>query len=579
MKKKYVMNFLSIMLIITLILYTVINLIICGNKSFAAINQTQSTDINSIDSNKYPQIKEMLQTLKSQHPNWNFKILYTDIDWNEAIANEYTGHKSKPRNLAPANNSNYDSTWRCAVCGDITYDNGNWYCASEAALAYMMDPRNSANYSDIFQFMQLSYADCNRDSIKKMASNTFLNNDSYINTLIDSAKKYNVNPYYLVGRILQEQSKNGSALSDGKGYNGQYVGYYNVFNIGASGNGKNTIILNGLKRAQAKGWNSIEKAITGGTEVIAESYISKGQDTLYFQKFDVENSDGNLYWHQYMQNILAAQSEGSTLRKTFESAGAVDANYTFIIPLYKNMPVTKAVRPSESNTPATTDLVKVNVNKTLSLRSGASKSFSKVGTLYKDEIITRISKASTKVDGTYWDYVMKSDGTKGYAARETYDYEPEYKLYLVPVNQNNNTTPAQPENNQSVVKNDKVKVNKDSHQVITVPNATGNDFANLIGGNVTVKNASGQVMGLNDKLATGCTINDTYSVAVLGDVNGDGEIKATDYMTIKNYIMGTKNLSDVQKNAADVNQDGNIKATDYMTIKNYIMGTSKINIK
>ena len=579
MKKKYVMNFLSIMLIITLILYTVINLIICGNKSFAAINQTQSTDINSIDSNKYPQIKEMLQTLKSQHPNWNFKILYTDIDWNEAIANEYVGHNEKPRNLAPANNSKYDSTWRCAVCGNTTYDNGNWYCASEAALAYMMDPRNSANYSDVFQFMQLSYADCSTASIKKMASNTFLNNDSYINTLIDAAKKYNVNPYYLVGRILQEQSKNGSALSDGKGYNGQYVGYYNVFNIGASGNGKNTIILNGLKRAQAKGWNSIEKAITGGTEVIAESYISKGQDTLYFQKFDVENSDGNLYWHQYMQNILAAQSEGSTLRKTFESAGAVDANYTFIIPLYKNMPVTKAVRPSESNTPATTDLVKVNVNKTLSLRSGASKSFSKVGTLYKDEIITRISKASTKVDGTYWDYVMKSDGTKGYAARETYDYEPEYKLYLVPVNQNNNTTPAQPENNQSVVKNDKVKVNKDSHQVITVPNATGNDFANLIGGNVTVKNASGQVMGLNDKLATGCTINDTYSVAVLGDVNGDGEIKATDYMTIKNYIMGTKNLSDVQKNAADVNQDGNIKATDYMTIKNYIMGTSKINIK
>ena len=579
MKKKYVMNFLSIMLIITLILYTVINLIICGNKSFAAINQTQSTDINSIDSNKYPQIKEMLQTLKSQHPNWNFKILYTDIDWNEAIANEYVGHNDKPRNLAPANNSKYDSTWRCAVCGNTTYDNGNWYCASEAALAYMMDPRNSANYSDVFQFMQLSYADCSTASIKKMASNTFLNNDSYINTLIDAAKKYNVNPYYLVGRILQEQSKNGSALSDGKGYNGQYVGYYNVFNIGASGNGKNTIILNGLKRAQAKGWNSIEKAITGGTEVIAESYISKGQDTLYFQKFDVENSDGNLYWHQYMQNILAAQSEGSTLRKTFESAGAVDANYTFIIPLYKNMPVTKAVRPSESNTPATTDLVKVNVNKTLSLRSGASKSFSKVGTLYKDEIITRISKASTKVDGTYWDYVMKSDGTKGYAARETYDYEPEYKLYLVPVNPNNNTTPTQPENNQSVVKNDKVKVNKDSHQVITVPNATGNDFANLIGENVTVKNASGQVMGLNDKLATGCTINDTYSVAVLGDVNGDGEIKATDYMTIKNYIMGTKNLSDVQKNAADVNQDGNIKATDYMTIKNYIMETSKINIK
>ncbi len=510
MKKKYVMNFLSIMLIITLILYTVINLIICGNKSFAAINQTQSTDINSIDSNKYPQIKEMLQTLKSQHPNWNFKILYTDIDWNEAIANEYVGHNDKPRNLAPANNSKYDSTWRCAVCGNTTYDNGNWYCASEAALAYMMDPRNSANYSDVFQFMQLSYADCSTASIKKMASNTFLNNDSYINTLIDAAKKYNVNPYYLVGRILQEQSKNGSALSDGKGYNGQYVGYYNVFNIGASGNGKDTIILNGLKRAQAKGWNSIEKAITGGTEVIAESYISKGQDTLYFQKFDVENSDGNLYWHQYMQNILAAQSEGSTLRKTFESAGAVDANYTFIIPLYKNMPVTKAVRPSESNTPATTDLVKINVNKTLSLRSGASKSFSKVGTLYKDEIITRISKASTKVDGTYWDYVMKSDGTKGYAARETYDYEPEYKLYLVPVNQNNNTTPAQPENNQ----------------------------------NTSIVN---------------------------GDITCDGKVDSMDMYYVIQYILGNMQLNDNQKKAIDLNNDGKIDSMDMYLIIQIIL--------
>lgn len=570
MKKKYTMKFLSTIIIITIILYTSINLIICENKSFATINQTQSTDINSIDSNKYPQIKEMLQTLKSQHPNWNFKILYTDIDWNEAIANEYTGHKSKPRNLAPANNSNYDSTWRCAVCGDITYDNGNWYCASEAALAYMMDPRNSANYSDIFQFMQLSYADCNVSTIKKMASNTFLNNDSYINTLIDSAKKYNVNPYYLVGRILQEQSKNGSALSDGKGYNGQYVGYYNVFNIGASGNGKDTIILNGLKKAQSKRWDSIEKSIAGGTEVIAESYISKGQDTLYFQKFDVENSDGNLYWHQYMQNILAAQSEGSTLRKTFESAGAVDANYTFIIPLYKNMPATKTVRPSESNTPATTDLVKVNVNKTLTLRSGASKSSSKVDTLYKDEIITRISKASTKVDGTYWDYVMKSDGTKGYAARETYDYESEYKLYLVPVNQN--TTPTQPDGSQNV------KIDNTNKEIAITPSASFDEIKNAVGNNITIKNKKGEIVTDSNKISTGSIVNDEYVIIKKGDANADGVVNTFDYIRIMNYIMGNKTLSEDEKLAADANADGKVNSFDYIRIMNYIMGNKKIEL-
>ena len=568
--QKKVIRLLSILILTTIISYSIINLIICGNKAFATINQTESTDINSIDSNKYPQIKEMLQTLKSQHTNWNFKILYTDIDWNEAIANEYVGHNEKPRNLAPANNSKYDSTWRCAVCGDKKYDNGNWYCASEAALAYMMDPRNSTNYSDIFQFMQLSYADCNRDSIKKMASNTFLNNDSYINTLIDAAKKYNVNPYYLVGRILQEQGKNGSVLSDGKGYNGQYVGYYNVFNLGASGNGKDTVILNGLKKAKSKGWDSIEKSIAGGTEIIAESYISKGQNTLYFQKFDVENSDGNLYWHQYMQNILAAQSEGSTLRKTFERAGAVDANYTFIIPLYKNMPATKAVRPSESNTPVTIDLVKVNVNKTLSLRSGASKSFSKVGTLYKDEIITRISKTSTKVDGTYWDYVMKSDGTKGYAARETYDYESEYKLYLVPVNQN--TTPTQPDGSQNV------KIDNTNKEIAITPSASFDEIKNAVGNNITIKNKKGEIVTDSNKISTGSIVNDEYVIIKKGDANADGVVNTFDYIRIMNYIMGNKTLSEDEKLAADANADGKVNSFDYIRIMNYIMGNKKIEL-
>ena len=36
---------------------------ILGNKALA-INQTETNDINSIDSNQYPQIKEMLQKIK-----------------------------------------------------------------------------------------------------------------------------------------------------------------------------------------------------------------------------------------------------------------------------------------------------------------------------------------------------------------------------------------------------------------------------------------------------------------------------------------------------------------------------------
>ena len=500
--KKIIKKLLIILILI--ISYIVIN-IISGNDRFSAfaVNQTVSTDINSIDSNQYPQIKEMLQTLKSQHPNWNFKILYTDIKWNEAIANEYVGHNAKPRNLITSTDSRYTGEWICKICGDKKYDSG-LHCASESALAYMMDPRNSTNYSDIFQFMQLSDADCNVQTLRAMVAGTFLNNDSYINTIIDSAKKYNVNAYYIVARILQEQGKNGSTLSSGKGHNGQYVGYYNVFNMGASGNGKNNIILNGLKSAQSYGWNSMEKSIAGGTEIIAKDYISKGQNTLYFQKFDVENSDGKLYWHQYMQNILAAQNEGQTLRKTFESVGSADANYTFIIPVYKNMPKTASPRPStsSSNIPTTTDLVRVNVTNTLYLRAEPGTSSDKVGIVYKVEIITRLNKATEKIGGTYWDYVMKADGTKGYAARETKEGESGYKLYLVPVSQD---TPSEPDNNENVVN---------------------------------------------------------------GDITGDGKVDSMDMYYIIQYILGNIQLDENQKKSIDLNTDGKIDSMDmYLMIQ------------
>jgi len=134
-----------------------------------------------------------LQELRKKHPNWKFKILYTDIEWNSAIANEYVGHGGSPRNLVPANNSNYEGEWICKACGkDKLYDSGKWHCASEAAIAYMLDPRNSTNNSDIFQFMELTYNGCNMETIKTMVSNTFLNNESCINAIVSAAQKYNV---------------------------------------------------------------------------------------------------------------------------------------------------------------------------------------------------------------------------------------------------------------------------------------------------------------------------------------------------------------------------------------------------
>ena len=567
---------------ILLILYIIINLIF-GNISFA-VNQTTTNDFNSIDSNTYPQIKEMIQELKNQYPNWNFEILYTDINWTDAIANEYVGHGSSPRNLVPANNINYDRDWICNVCGEQTYDSGKWYCASEAAIAYMMDPRNSLNYSDIFQFMQLSYTDCNYERIYAMVEGTFLQNS--VNVIIDSAQKYDVNAYYIVARLLQEQGKNGSTLTAGNGYNGQYEGYYNAFNIGANGNGKENVILNGLATAQSYEWTSLDSSIIGGTEIIAKRYIARGQNTLYFQKFDVENSDGNLYWHQYMQNILAAQKEGQTLRNTFEDIDAINASYMFIIPVYKNMPLSASQRPSSTSspsnpvnpdTPTTSDMVRVNVTGSLYLREEPSKNSEKIDKVYKDEIVTRLVKATEKVDGTYWDYVMKANGSRGYAARETYDTEPNYKLYLVPVEDENPSTPEVPDD-EAVIRNDKVKINTVTNNVTTVPGATVQDFSNLIGKDVTAKNSNGDVLNTDAKLSTGFVINDEYTVAVLGDVNGDGETTALDAAIILRYTVNQYNMTEVQKNAGDLANSNNPTALDAAKILRYTVGQYNINI-
>ncbi len=70
-----------------------------------------------------------------------------------------------------------------------------------------------------------------------------------------------------------------------------------------------------------------------------------------------------------------------------------------------------------------------------------------------------------------------------------------------------------------------------------------------------------------------------YVVVVKGDVNGDGLIYATDYVKIKNHIMGKTKLEGAYLKAADINNDNNIYATDYVRIKNYIMGKGTIEQK
>ena len=569
-----------ILIIIFILTFAIINLIMM--KPVQAVTQIRSTDIDKIDEQKYPGIKQRVQDLQSKHPNWNFKVLYTVLDWNEVIVNEYVGHGESPRNLVPVGSS-FTGEWICESCtANRTYDNGNWHCASKIALQYMIDPRNSINNSDIFQFMELTYQECTFENIKAMVGGTFLENDSYINAILEAGKKHNVSPYYVVALAIQEQGSSGSSTISGN-YSG-YEGYYNIFNINASGNDKKTIITRALTYAKEKGWDTLEKAIDGGIEKISTSYIARGQDTLYLQKFDVDNLDEKLYWHQYQQNIMAAQNEGVTIRKTFEEINSIDSAYTFVIPIYENMSQEISKKPQKDIGIDTSDAeqVRLNVNTSINLR--ATPNGEVIGLLYANEIVLRLEKSTEKQNNTYWDKVMKTDGTIGYVARETYDYEPEYKLYLIPIEDeeaeenSGDQTPEEPENPDTEANelpstsNEKIKVNTQDKQVTILPETTIQEVIELVGKDIKVTDKNGNELEKESVLGTGSKINDTYTVVMLGDVNGDAKLSPTDYVFIKNHIMQTKELeNEIDKKAADMNDDQKISPTDYVWIKNYIM--------
>ena len=293
---------------------------------------------NNLNESQYPGYKELIDTLRENHPNWSFTLFYTKLDWNEVIENEgHSDNRTSPLNLIP-DSSEYPEDWKCEIDKDKRFDNGTWLCASDKAIKYQMDPRNILNEENIFQFLELKYVEGAQtvDGINEMTTNTFLEGESISNALIEAGKNANVDPYFITSRLIQEQGRNGTVLSRGYEYNGSIV--YNPFNINASGNSQSEILQNAAEYAYNQGWDTLEKGLLGGVEFVKRGYINKGQNTLYLQKFDIVNQDESLYSNQYMQNLLAPMSEASNMLEIYQSSNTVDTELNFIIPLYENMP-------------------------------------------------------------------------------------------------------------------------------------------------------------------------------------------------------------------------------------------------
>ena len=291
-----------------------------------------------------------LWLMHCKHPAYVFKAYDTKVTFAEVLKAETVGNKSLVQ----------DSVYPEYVKGGSpVYDKPDWKAAKSEVVSFYLDPRNFFTDKRIFMFELLGFDESihTKEGVKQIISGSFMDTDEfdYVTTIYDAGREAGVSPYFLASRIIQEMGFKGrSALC--KGTVTGYEGYYNFYNIGsASSTKEGGATVGGAKYAkwgrepekeeisdaEAKlllPWDTKEKAINGGALWIASGYIEKGQNTLYFQKFDVLDDGTIKYNHQYAQNIMMAYSEANRYYNSYNSINKTDSAFVFVIPVYKNMP-------------------------------------------------------------------------------------------------------------------------------------------------------------------------------------------------------------------------------------------------
>lgn len=408
----------------------------------------------------FPQsYRPYLEELKKKYPNWSFTPLYTNLNWNDVINQENKFGK----NLVP---KSYSDAWKNTKPGEYNVEvDAGWVDCSRKAIEYTMDPRNFLNEVRIFQFEGLSY-DTNTDSIegiekilygtefynrivdyKTSTGQTITMSSKYSDLISLAGKESKVSTYHLASRIKQEV---GPFLSHSSisGIVPGFEGYYNFYNIGATSSSEPMgAIKNGLQYAKdGKGaseatkskylipWNNKQKAITGGGIFIGSSYIHLGQDTIYLQKFHVyDKNGGELFWHQYMTNVLAPYSESKLIYNGYANTGILNSAISFVIPVYNNMPEVPVSSPSINENDFTQDNTKVyaDVTSKLNIRTGPSTNYELLTTVDRNVIMTRIAKG--KQNGELWDKVKLPNGMIGYAFQNYLKEVPDKQIEKITV--------------------------------------------------------------------------------------------------------------------------------------------------
>ncbi|NIK11814.1 SH3 domain-containing protein [Alkalibacillus almallahensis] len=360
---------------------------------------------------------------------------------NAAVENlELAQSKQAPDQLINITTTKYDVTFDSAVdiqmkYGNPKYDGAGAVSADRANVEYYLNPSNfKEGTSGYLQFMLLD--ETTSYTVNELNTN-FLSGKGILQGTGEAFKKagkdYNVNELYLIAHALHETGNGASTLASGIGVNanGEVVRdeegniikdinhqdvdhiVYNMYGYGAV---DNSPISGGAKYAFDEKWFSPSEAIHGGAQEIANSYLARGQNTLYKMKWDPDVSGGNVDRgrRQYATHIRWAEIQANFLSDMLGN-NAHDVANKFDVPQYLNQPNANGEVPPP---PSQEDEIVINeypdnvkgeveVKGSLNFREGPSTNYNAISSLSDG---TEVSIHGYNKDGWYLIEVNDEEG-------------------------------------------------------------------------------------------------------------------------------------------------------------------------
>ncbi|MBQ6840678.1 MAG: SH3 domain-containing protein [Bacilli bacterium] len=517
-----------------------------------------------------------LCALKSQYPNWSFEADVNGLDFAVAVSKEAVGKKSLIQTSYQGYLSTTTDSYDYLTDTFVVKEGKNWYSASPDVVAYYLDPRNFLDERYIFMFEKLSF-DEEYQTVE--AVQTVLNGRDlapYSETIYTASRDNNINAIYLASRIRQETGANYSSYSlagNAVTYNGiTYDHVYNPYNIGANTGAHDGLVWAVAGTTYLRPWDNIPNAITGGAQVISVTYIAKGQDTGYFQKYNTSSySEYSTYSHQYMTNVKAAYSEASIAYDGYQDMDLLKSTaFTFVIPVYSNMSDQKYSLPEKGNP-------NNHLNK-LTINGKDIKGFAHDNYEYTHYVSSGAQEV--RVEATAINSKATISGTGNIKLLET-----ENKIEVIVTAENKSVQKY----TIKVVRTDGIEMSvKDIVDNMNVPLSenhmlltAGNTVENIT--SLAQKTAATAKVSVTNKasgnLSTGdvVTITNggdtvTYNIVIKGDPTGDGNINIQDLLRVQKFILGYTDLNGSYLKAGDTNQDGIVDIVDLLRIQKHILG-------